>query len=223
PVLAAAPGGVQGTFNSTPNGTFTIHYYGNTACDPSGNGEGQTFLGGVSVTTDGNGNVQLPLFSAGVGLIVTATATSATNDTPEFSSCVTVPASADLSLTKTDSADPIGYGQSLNYVLTGHNAGPSAATGVVITDTVPAGLSIGSASSSQGDCTVANQTVTCAIGTLAVNASATVTIGTRALTAGGVTKNASISSTVIDPVPGNNSASQPTTIQLAACAVPTFS
>ena len=52
PVLAAAPGGVQGTFNSTPNGTFTIHYYGNTACDPSGNGEGQTFLGGVSVTTD---------------------------------------------------------------------------------------------------------------------------------------------------------------------------
>ena len=49
PVLAAAPGGVQGTFNSTPNGTFTIHYYGNTACDPSGNGEGQTFLGGASV------------------------------------------------------------------------------------------------------------------------------------------------------------------------------
>ena len=128
PVLAAAPGGVQGTFNSTPNGTFTIHYYGNTACDPSGNGEGQTFLGGVSVTTDANGNATLPLFTAAAGLIVTATATSATNDTSEFSACVTVPASADLSLTKTDSADPIGYGQSLNYVLTGHNAGPSAAT-----------------------------------------------------------------------------------------------
>ena len=31
PVLAAAPGGVQGTFNSTPNGTFTIHYYANTS------------------------------------------------------------------------------------------------------------------------------------------------------------------------------------------------
>ncbi|HEU4891732.1 MAG TPA: FG-GAP-like repeat-containing protein [Vicinamibacterales bacterium] len=223
PVLAAAPGGVQGTFNSTPNATFTIHYYGNAACDPSGNGEGQTFLGGVSVTTDANGNVPLPLFTAAVGLIVTATATSATNDTSEFSSCVTVPASADLSLTKTDSADPIGYGQSLNYVLTGHNAGPAAATGVVITDTVPAGLSIGSATSSQGDCTIANQTVTCTIGTLVVNASATVTIIVRALTAEPVTNTASIASSVADPVAGNNSDSEQTTIQLASCSVPTFS
>ena len=64
PVLAAAAGGVQGTFNSTPNGTFTIHYYGNTACDPSQNGEGQTFLGSVSVTTDANGNATLPFFGA---------------------------------------------------------------------------------------------------------------------------------------------------------------
>ena len=35
PVLAAVPGGVQGTFNSTPNGTFTVQYFGNTACDSS--------------------------------------------------------------------------------------------------------------------------------------------------------------------------------------------
>ena len=49
PVLAAAPGGVQGTLNSTPNGTFTIHYYGNAACDSSGNGEGQTSSARASV------------------------------------------------------------------------------------------------------------------------------------------------------------------------------
>jgi uncharacterized repeat protein (TIGR01451 family) len=223
PVLAAAPGGVRGTFNSTPNGTFTIHYYGNTACDPSGNGEGQTFLGGVSVTTDENGNVDLPLFTATVGAIVTATATSATNDTSEFSSCVTVPASADLSLTMTDSADPIPFGQSFNYVLTGHNAGPVAATGVVITDTLPAGLSISSVTSPGADCSVVNQTVTCPIGTLAVNASATVTVSVRAMVAGVVTNTASIASTLADPVPGNNSDSEQTTIQLAACTVPTFS
>ena len=68
PVLAAAPGGVQGTFNSTPNGTFTIH---STATPPAirrGNGEGQTFLGAVSVTTDANGNATLPLFTAAAGL-----------------------------------------------------------------------------------------------------------------------------------------------------------
>ena len=94
PVLAAAPGGVQGTFNSTPNGTFTIHYYGNTACDPSQNGEGETFLGSAPVNTDANGNATLPLFTAAAGLIVTATATSSTNDTSEFSACVTVPLGA---------------------------------------------------------------------------------------------------------------------------------
>ncbi len=89
PVLAAVPGGVQGTLNSTPNGTFTIHYYGNTVCDGSGNGEGETFLGSASVSTDANGNATLPLFTAAAGLIVTATATSSTNDTSEFSACVT--------------------------------------------------------------------------------------------------------------------------------------
>ncbi len=45
PVLAAGVGGVQGTLNSTPNTTFRIEFFGNTACDASGNGEGATFLG----------------------------------------------------------------------------------------------------------------------------------------------------------------------------------
>ena len=107
-------------------------YYGNTACDPSRNGEGQTFLGSASVTTDANGNATLPLFTAAAGLIVTATATSATNDTSEFSACVTAlaPASADLSLTMSDSDDPVVPGTSFNYVLVAHNAGPGAATRV---------------------------------------------------------------------------------------------
>ena len=92
PVLTAVAGGVQGTLNSTPNSTFTIQFFGNTACDPSLNGEGQTFLGAVSVTTNASGNATIPLFTASAGQIVTATATSPTNDTSEFSACVTVPA-----------------------------------------------------------------------------------------------------------------------------------
>ncbi len=92
PVLAGVPGGVQGTLNSTASTAFTIQYFANAACDASGNGEGQTFLGEVSVTTVANGNATLPLFNAAAGAIVTATATSAANDTSEFSACVTVPA-----------------------------------------------------------------------------------------------------------------------------------
>src|SRR5262249_21669243 len=32
---------VQGTLNSAPAKTYTIEFFGNDACDPSGNGEGQ--------------------------------------------------------------------------------------------------------------------------------------------------------------------------------------
>jgi hypothetical protein len=87
PVLATAAGGIQGTLNSAPNLTYQIDYFRNSACDPSGNGEGEVFLGSTSVITDANGNAAMPLFAVNPGLIVTATATSPTAETSEFSAC----------------------------------------------------------------------------------------------------------------------------------------
>jgi hypothetical protein len=105
PVLTAVVGGVQGTLNSTAGAAFTVQFFGNTACDPSGNGEGQTLLGAASVTTDANGNAAIPVFAAVAGRIVTATATNtSTNDTSEFSSCVTVP-SGPVTFTVTNTND----------------------------------------------------------------------------------------------------------------------
>ena len=93
PVLSGVAGGVQGSLNSMPGQTFTIQFFGNAACDASGNGEGQTFLGSTSVTTNATGNATIPLFTVPTGQIVTATATNATGNTSEFSACVTVPLS----------------------------------------------------------------------------------------------------------------------------------
>ena len=87
-VLSSATGGVQGTLNSTPNATFRIEFFGNTACDASGNGEGATFLGATTVLTDGTGNATIPFFAATAGQSVTSTATSPVNNTSEFSACV---------------------------------------------------------------------------------------------------------------------------------------
>ena len=42
---------IQGMLNSTPSATFTIEFFANTACDTSGFGEGQTFIGSAMVTT----------------------------------------------------------------------------------------------------------------------------------------------------------------------------
>ena len=94
PVLAAAPAACRERSTARRTARSPSSYFGNTACDPSQNGEGETFLGSASVTTDANGNATLPLFTAAAGLIVTATATSSTNDTSEFSACVTVPLDA---------------------------------------------------------------------------------------------------------------------------------
>jgi len=84
---------VQGTLDSTPNETFLVELFSSPAADPSGHGEGQFFLGRVSVTTDGTGagSFEIPL-GAGVanGHVVTATATNAGGSTSEFSAAVTV-------------------------------------------------------------------------------------------------------------------------------------
>jgi len=99
PVLtAASTDGLNttfsGTLNSTPNTAFTLEFFSNQACDASGNGEGQTLVGGLIVTTDADGHVAfnnqlIPL--AGAGLHLTATATNnATKDTSEFSACIRI-------------------------------------------------------------------------------------------------------------------------------------
>ncbi len=83
---------IKGTLNSRPRKTFTIQFFSNSAADPSGNGEGETFLGQKSVKTNDKGNRSFTfpaVLPPGEGM-VTATATNnATGDTSEFSGAVT--------------------------------------------------------------------------------------------------------------------------------------
>jgi hypothetical protein len=80
---------VTGTLNSTPGTNFTVQFFASAACDSSGSGEGQLFLGSQSVTTDGAGAAPLSFQTAGAaaGQVITATATSSTNNTSQFSAC----------------------------------------------------------------------------------------------------------------------------------------
>ena len=65
--------------------------------------------------------------------------------------------SADLSITKTDSIDPVNPGQAFTYTLTVTNNGPSDAATLTVSDTVPAQFTVTSVTSPAGACGFARQ------------------------------------------------------------------
>lgn len=79
-----------GTLNSVANRSFTIDLYSNVACDKSGNGEGQQYLGAWTLETgdDGKGtfNAALPITVS--GRFISATATDSDGNTSEFCDCL---------------------------------------------------------------------------------------------------------------------------------------
>ncbi len=121
---------------------------------------------------------------------------------------------ADLSITKSDAADPVTIGDEIVYTITVFNGGPDGATQVELTDGVPSGTSFVSANPSQGTCANANGTVTCTLGSLASGSSVTITLRVTATLGGEVSNTASVSGDEDDPNSGNNSATETTTVEL---------
>ncbi len=131
--------------------------------------------------------------------------------TVQYSPPAAVTASADLSISKIDSADPVNAGASLTYTVTVDNAGPDTATNVVVTDTLPAGVTLVSTSGCSED---PNGVPMCSLGdiTAGSNASYTITVSVDAATVGTITNMASVTSDTADPDTGNNMASEDTTV-----------
>jgi uncharacterized repeat protein (TIGR01451 family) len=112
---------------------------------------------------------------------------------------------ADLSVSITDSPDPVATGAALTYTVRVRNAGPDPATGTTLTDSIPSGVTFVSATPSAGDCDRSGRKITCDFGTLASSAERTVTIRTTVTRKSGeMTNSASVSSEVTDPNPNNN-------------------
>jgi choice-of-anchor C domain-containing protein len=128
-----------------------------------------------------------------------------------------IEADADLALAKADSPDPVRVGQPLTYTLTVTNRGPSAATGVTLTDTLPARVTFESADPSQGSCNQSGGTVGCDLGSLAGGADATVTIVVTPTIAGTLTNTATVTGDQHDPSDENNRATAGTIADARAC------
>ena len=124
----------------------------------------------------------------------------------------------DLSITKTDSDDPVTVDDPFSYTVTVTNDGPSTATGVTIIDTLPATITIDNITPSQGtDLPIVGNTLTINVGTLQPGESASVLIEATAPSTEQIVSNqAIVSANETDTDPSNNTATEPTEILATA-------
>ena len=184
-----------GNFNGLPNTTFTIEFFSSPSADASGFGQGQTYLGSTSVTS--NVSCAAPI-STPINLT-----------------------QADMSVTESFPRGFLAVGADLGfsvYTSVVTNNGPSTAHNVVFTDPLPAALQVSSAycnvascqspiTTTLGTCSVTANMVTCNLGTMANGATATINVPVQALVIGSTTNTVSVSATETDPNLANNSAS----------------
>ena len=77
---------VRGTVHGPANSTIRVEIFASTTADPSGHGQGNSFLDAVAVKTNshGDGTFALAIGSIAQGSILSATATDASGNTSEF-------------------------------------------------------------------------------------------------------------------------------------------
>ncbi len=212
--------------------TWTCTSAGTAACGTaSGSGNAISLLGNVNAGAGNSLTINVSGTAATVGA-VTNTATVAppagvtdpVTGNNSASQPTTITPSADLAITKTGTAT-VAQGGAVTYSIVVTNNGPSNATGATIADTVPAGItgvSWSCASAGTASCGTASGSGS-AISLLGninagVGSSLTITVSGTATTVGSFTNTATVTppAGTTDPTPGNNSASQPTTITPAA-------
>lgn len=194
--VSAAPG--QGTV-SFVNGVVTANL-------------GTVELGGtVPVQVTVTAPIDVPQ-SGGVDFSASVSSTELDPDTSDNATTlsVAVEPSTDLVLTLTATPDAVLSGQNVTYTYTIVNNGPSPATGVILTDPVPAGVNfIAAPPPSQGTASFAtdnlgNVIVTVNVGDLAPGASATGTIVLEKDSKGRIDNAAKLAGLEPDPDPTNN-------------------
>ncbi|MDX2138133.1 MAG: putative Ig domain-containing protein [Chloroflexota bacterium] len=113
-ITSATTSQIDFSLNSRSNRSYRIEFFANTACDASGYGEGEVYLGATTVDTDSTGFVIATfVYTPIIGKpILTATATDSEGNTSEFSQCSTptigtlTPATPTATATSTPTSTP---------------------------------------------------------------------------------------------------------------------
>jgi uncharacterized repeat protein (TIGR01451 family) len=159
----------------------------------------------------------------------TATVTSSTPDPNTANNSATGRVSfgglADLGITKTAAPNPVVAGTNVTYTLRVTNAGPSAATNVVVKDTIPAEVAVLTVTPSTGSCTAGFpgnplQPLTCTIDSMIAGGSAmivvVVKVNSNVPDGTVINNNATVASATADTNNANNSATAAVTVNARA-------
>jgi uncharacterized repeat protein (TIGR01451 family) len=142
----------------------------------------------------------------------TATVTTSNDGTDQSGDSVCVQAQVDLAITKVGSPDSQDLGAgNITWTLVVTNNGPSADTGVKISDPMPAGNTYVSSSTTKGTCT-GGAILNCDIGPMAAGESVTITLVTTPSQVGIQTNTATVSGDRPETNQANNVANASVTI-----------
>ncbi|MBP1225683.1 Ig-like domain-containing protein [Flavobacterium sp. 1355] len=134
--------------------------------------------------------------------------------TANNSSTATPVIQTNLSVTKSVDNTTPNVGDNITFTITASNAGPSAATGVKVTDVLPSGYTFVSATPSTGNWSAPEWTIS----NLANGASATLNVEVTVNATGNYTNTATISGEQNDPTPVNDSGSSTPAVNHAPIA-----
>ena len=152
----------------------------------------------------------------------TATVSTATPDPNSANNSaqatVSIGTAADVVVTKTAAKNPAVAGSGQTFTITVTNNGPSDAQGVTLSDPAVAGLTVRSASSTQGSCTVTGGAVACTLGTITTVGQVRITVDAdvAADRTTALTNSATATSTTTDPTAGNNTGTVTVPVQASA-------
>jgi uncharacterized repeat protein (TIGR01451 family) len=215
-VAAADPNASINAVNSAaPNATLTA-----TVPSQAGATYAWSITNGTIVSGNGTNTLTFKTGASGTTrLNSTVTIGSCADNDVHNISITTSTNGADLAITKTAPVS-VAAGGSLVYTIGVTNNGPSAASGITIDDTLPAGTTVTNINSGPWSCAQVSGGVRCT-GSALANASSNILITVTApAQTGTITNVVAINAATADPVSSNNSASATTNVtpQQPACA-----
>ncbi|WP_422930426.1 beta strand repeat-containing protein [Singulisphaera sp. PoT] len=223
PTLRAMSRGTQpdsvsilGTMSGVPGQTYTIQFYANSKDDPSGYGEGEVFLGSQNLRMDANGSGVINatfLRAVPLGYTLTATATDASGNTSGFARNLPTTDTPDVAVGIQPTSGRLAVGDSQTYLITVTNVGAVVALGVTVTDFLPAGTALVSATTTGALATGSNSLIV-NFGNLRPGDTGTLTVVVRttAAAAPSITNTAIVATISGDNNAGNNVASVTTPV-----------